>query len=84
MKKKSLLDASLVNREMIEGIIKKNHLTDDPESFIDELENLVNQNIKDKLKEVKNKSRIVKNDLTKIHVPAKDVLTEEDIKKLQK
>ncbi len=84
MKKKNLLGTSLVNREIIEVIIKKNNLTDDVDSYIDELENLINQNIKHKLKEIKNKSRIIKNDLTKVHVSANDVLTKEDFKKLPK
>lgn len=80
--KKLLIEDSLLNIQLLELILKKSNLSDYSEDILHDLEKLVSQYVSDKSKEIKNKSRIIKNDSEKEQVPAESVLSKEQIKKL--
>ena len=79
---KQLFDDSLLNLELIRSVLKSKGIKEQSQEVINELEKLISQHINDKSKEFKNKSRIVKNDAEKEHIPAESNLTKEQIKKL--
>jgi len=80
--KKQLIPSSLVDIEMLENMLKSKSLNDYSEEITEDLDKLISQYIVDKSKEIKNKSRIIKNDLEKNHIPAEPNLTKEQIKSL--
>lgn len=80
--KKQLIPDSFLNLDLIQNLLKNKSLKDHSEEMIEDLEKLISQYITDKTKEIKNKSRIVKNDLEKDHVPAEPNLTKDEIKSL--
>ena len=80
--KKQLFDDSLLNLELIRSVLKAKGIKEQSEEVTDEIEKIVSQYINDKSKEFKNKSRIVKNDSVKEHIPAESNLTKEQIEKL--
>jgi len=80
--KKLLAEDSLLNIQLLEIILKKNNLNEYSEDIFKDLEKLVSQYVSDRAREIKNKSRIIKNDSEKEQVPAESVLTVEQIKKL--
>jgi len=77
-----LLNDSLLNIDLIKGLIRSKSLKEHETEIVDSLEKYIAQYISDKAKEIKNKSRIIKNDLSKDHIPAKQNLTEEQIRSL--
>jgi len=80
--KKQLIPSSLLNLDLLDNLLKSKSLKDHSDEMIDDLEKLVTQYITDKSKEIKNKSRIIKNDLEKDQLPAEPNLTKEQIKSL--
>ena len=80
--KKQLIPDSLLNLDLVQNLLKSKSLKDHSGEIIEELEKILSQYINDKSKEIKNKSRIIKNDLEKDHVPAEPNLTKEQIKYL--
>ena len=80
--KKQLFDHSLLNLELIRSVLKTKGIKEQFEEVTDEIEKIVSQYINDKSKEFKNKSRIVKNDSVKEHIPAESNLSKEQIEKL--
>ena len=80
--KKQLVPSSLLNIDLLDNLLKSKSLKDHSDEMIEDLEKLVSQYIVDKSKEIKNKSRIIKNDLEKDQLPAEPNLTKEQIKSL--
>jgi DNA modification methylase len=80
--KKQLIPSSLLNLDLLNNLLKSKSLKDHSDEMVEDLEKLVSQYITDKSKELKNKSRIIKNDLEKDQVPAEPNLTKEQIKSL--
>jgi DNA modification methylase len=72
----------LLNKEYIQKVLKKRKLTEFEDEILQDLEEELKKIIDDKIKEKKNKLRIIKNDEKKEHIPAKDFLREEQIKKI--
>jgi len=77
-----LLNDSTLNLDLIKNLIKSKSLKEYEAEIVASLEKYITQYILDKAKEVKNKSRIIKNDLSKDHIPAKQNLTAAEIKSL--
>ena len=75
--KKQLVPSSLLNIDLLDNLLKSKSLKDHSDEMIEDLEKLVSQYIVDKSKEIKNKSRIIKNDLEKDQLPAEPNLTKE-------
>jgi DNA modification methylase len=72
----------LLNKEYIQKVLKKRKLTEFEDEILQDLEEELKKIIDDKIKEKKNKLRIIKNDEKKEQIPAKDFLREEQIKKI--
>jgi DNA modification methylase len=72
----------LLNKEYIQKVLKKRKLTEFEDEILQDLEEELKKIINDKIKEKKNKLRIIKNDEKKEHIPAKDFLKEEQIEKI--
>jgi len=73
---------SLLNKEELAAIIKKRKLEEFEEDIVKEIEEELQVLLQEKVKEKKNKLRIIKNDQNKEHIPVKELWSEEDIKKL--
>jgi DNA modification methylase len=80
--KKQLFDDGLLNLELLQSVLKARGIREQSEEVIEELEKIVSQYINDKAKEFKNRSRIIKNDAEKEHIPAESNLSKEQIQKL--
>jgi DNA modification methylase len=80
--KKQLFDDGLLNLELLQSVLKARGIKEQSEEVIEELEKIVSQYINDKAKEFKNRSRIIKNDAEKEHIPAESNLSKEQIQKL--
>lgn len=80
--KKQLIPDSLLNLDLIENLLNSKHLKSHSDEIINDLEKLIFQYINEKIKEIKNKSRIIKNDLEKDRIPAASNLTKDEIKTL--
>ncbi len=80
--KKQLFDDGLLNLELLQSVLKARGIKEHSEEVIEELEKIVSQYINDKAKEFKNRSRIIKNDAEKEHIPAESNLSKEQIQKL--
>ena len=72
----------LLNKIYIQKILKKRKLTEFEDEILEDLEQELKKILDNKIKEKKNKIRILKNDAKKEHIPAKSVLSEEQIQKL--
>jgi DNA modification methylase len=72
---------SLINTAAFQKLLTK-ELIDSAEDLINEIEKNILQYVADKSKEMKNKNRIVKNDLEKDHIPANEYLSENQKNKL--
>lgn len=80
--KKQLINDSLLNLDLLDQLLNSKSLKDHSYEMIEDLEKLVSQYIIDKSKEIKNKTRIIKNDLEKDQLPAEPNLTKEQIQSL--
>lgn len=74
----------MIDNKKILELIKKKGLEKYKEDILNDLETSTSEIIKNKLKEYSNKNRIVKNDNKKISFSAKEILNENEIKKLPK
>lgn len=72
----------LLNKSYIQELLKKRKLTEFEDELLEDLEKELKKILDDKIKEKKNKLRILKNDAKKEHIPAKFGLLEEQIQKL--
>jgi len=63
-------------------LIKKKKLEDFEEEIKSALESNLEKTLSEKVKEIKNKKRIISNDNLKDHIPAKDLFSETEIKNL--
>ncbi len=77
-----LINESFLNLNLIKGLLKSKSLREYEVEIVEVLEKHIIQFISDKAKEVKNKSRIIKNDLSKDHIPAESNLSGATIKSL--
>jgi len=75
---------TMIDNKKILELIKKKGLDKFQDDILNDLEISTSEFIKNKLKEYSNKNRIVKNDNKKISFPAKEILSEVEIKKLPK
>lgn len=75
---------TMIDNKKILELIKKKGLDKFQDDILNDLETSTSEIIKNKLKEYNNKNRIVKNDNKKISFPAKEILSEVEIKKLPK
>ncbi len=75
---------TMIDTKKILELLKKKGLDKFQDDILNELETATAEIVKNKIKEYGNKNRIVKNDDKKISFPAKEVLNENDIKKLPK
>jgi DNA modification methylase len=71
-----------IDTEAIKKAIKKRNLEDFEEDILSQLQEEIELLLQEKLKEKKNKLRIIKNDQSKEHIPVKKLWSEEEIKKL--
>ena len=72
----------LLNKSYIQELLKKRKLTDFEDELLEDLEQELKKILDGKIKEKKNKLRILKNDAKKEHTLAKFGLLEEQIQKL--
>ena len=77
-----LINESFLNLNLIKGLLKSKSLREYEVEIVEVLDKHIIQFISDKAKEVKNKSRIIKNDLSKDHIPAESNLSGATIKSL--
>lgn len=63
----------MLNKKELLKIIKKKKLEDYSEEIISQLSLVIEKTLNDKIKEIKNKKRIINNDNAKQHLPAKKV-----------
>ena len=75
---------TMIDNKKILELIKKKGLNKFQDDILNDLETSTSEIIKNKLKEYSNKNRIVKNDNKKISFPAKEILSDVEIKKLPK
>ena len=75
---------TMIDTKKILELIKKKGLDKFQDDILNDLETSTSEIIKNKLKEYSNKNRIVKNDNKKISFPAKEILSENERKKLPK
>ena len=71
-----------INKEEIKKVINKRKLNSFEEDILNELQEEIESLLQEKLKEKKNKLRIIKNDQNKEHIPVKELWSEEEIKNL--
>lgn len=69
------------NKKVLE-LIKKKKLDKFQDELLSEIELATQEIVKEKIKNYRNKNRIVKNDDKKIHLPTKEVLSKDEIEKL--
>jgi len=72
----------LLNKAEIEKVIKKRKLEQFEEDILQELEEQLETLLQEKIKEKKNKLRVIKNDQNKEHIPVKELWSEEQISQL--
>ena len=72
----------MIDNNQLLKLIKKKKLEDFEEEIKKELETTIKNTLKDKIKQIKNKKRIIVNDNAKEHLPATEVFTKKDIKNL--
>jgi len=72
----------LLNKAEIEKVIKKRKLEQFEEDILQELEEQLETLLQEKIKEKKNKLRVIKNDQNKEHIPIKELWSEEQISEL--
>lgn len=70
-----LFKESLLNLDLINTMLKDKHLRGYEDAIKNNLEKMVSQYLANKSKEIKNKTRIEKNDSVKDRIPAKDNLS---------
>jgi len=73
---------TMIDKKKIAEILKKKKLEKFQEDFLIEIEEEAQNLIKEKIKQYKNKNRIVKNDEKKEHFLAREILSKEQIKNL--
>ncbi len=73
---------TMIDKKKITEILKKKKLEKFQDDFLIEIEKEAQNLLKEKIKQYKNKNRIVKNDEKKEHFLAKEILSKEQIKKL--
>lgn len=75
---------TMIDNKKILELIKKKGLDKFQDDILNDLEISTSEVIKNKIKEYSNKNRVVKNDNKKVSFSAKEILNENDIKKLPK
>jgi DNA modification methylase len=75
---------TMIDTKKILELIKKKGLDKFQDNILNDLEMSTSELIKNKIKEYSNKNRVVKNDNKKVSFSAKEILNENDIKKLPK
>ena len=74
----------IINKIELLELIRKKKLEGYKDEILEELSEVTSKALEKKIKEIKNKNRIIKNDLTKEHLSAKKTLTKEQISSLPK
>ena len=72
----------MINNKTVQDFLKSKNLEDFSEEIISELEVNIKKKKNKKIKEIKNKKRVIANDNTKEHKVATEVLSKSDIKAL--
>lgn len=72
----------MIDNNQFEKLIKQKKLEDFAEYIKSALETTLKKTLEDKIKEIKNKKRIIANDNVKEHIPATKIFSEEEIKNL--
>jgi DNA modification methylase len=70
---------NIINKQELSKLIEKRKLKDYEEQISRELQAVLNKTLEDKIKEIKNKKRIIANDNTKEHTPAKNIFNDREI-----
>lgn len=70
---------SIININELDVFLAKHKINNHKDEISSLLELSINKILKDKLKELKNKNRIVINDNAKEHAPAKNIFNEKEI-----
>ena len=70
---------NIINEQELAKLIKKQKLKNYEEEISKELLAVLNKTLEDKIKEIKNKERIIANDNAKAHAPAKSIFSDSKI-----
>jgi 16S rRNA G966 N2-methylase RsmD len=70
---------NIINEQELAKLIKKRKLKDYEEEISKELLVVLSKTLEDKIKEIKNKERIITNDNAKAHAPAKSIFSDSKI-----
>lgn len=69
----------IVNEQKLSRFLKKSKLEEYEKDILKELTITIDKTLKDKIKIIKNKRRIIANDSAKEHIPAKEVFSDNEI-----
>lgn len=72
----------MIDQKKFIQLLKKRNVEDHKQEIESQLSIIINKAIEDKIKEIKNKQRIINNDNTKEHLPIQSILSDNEIKKL--